>query len=112
MSAIDLQSLDVEELEAVISEAQELLKKRRTERRDKAIADAKAILAKAGISPRELTDKPARVRKRSKPDTALVAGTKYVNPDKPDQVYTAGRGRKPQWLTDLRAQGRMPKAQA
>lgn len=107
MGVIDLDELDIEQLEEVIERAQGLLKKLRSERKTRAIEEARAILEKAGVSPREL----ARTKPAQQKPPAVKAGAKYVNPQNSAESWVAGRGRRPNWVKALEAEGKLPKPQ-
>ncbi len=92
----DMSALSDEELRAAIKSADALLKKRAGDTRQKAIDEAKAILAKAGLSLKDLgAGKPAAKAAAAPP---LKKGERVVNPDNPSEVWEAGRGRRPKWV--------------
>ncbi len=106
---IDLNPLKDEELKDVIKRAEDLLEERKEARRQKAIDDAKASLAAVGLTFRDVGTQPSkRARKAS---AALPGGQRYVNPANPSQVWISGRGRRPKWLAELEAKGKLPAPQ-
>jgi hypothetical protein len=100
-----LETLDVlkdEELRAVIGRAEELLKQPDRERKDKALEDARVILASAGLSLRDVASKATGAnRGKAFP---YRAGHHYQHPAKKELVWTA-RGQKPGWLRKLEKDG-------
>lgn len=104
MNSPDLQPLTIEQLQHLIEDAKTLLALRIRERKAQAMAQAREILDAAGVSPREL----ARSKAEKKPALALKQGAKYANPAKPEEVWTAGKGRRPKWVADLEMRGVQP----
>jgi hypothetical protein len=104
MTTTDLQKFTIEELGTLIEEATALLALRIRERKERAIADAAAILSEAGVSAREL----ARTRASRKSHLVITQGRTYVNPENPEESWVAGKGRRPKWLGELEARGRAP----
>jgi hypothetical protein len=89
-----------EELQDLIVRAQELLKERDRERKDNAVAEARALLASVGLS---LKDISAKAVKRTAAVT-YKGGQNYRHPTKADLVWNA-KGQKPGWLRDLEKNG-------
>ena len=93
-----LTKLSDDELRAVITRSQELLKSRDRERKEEAMAQAKALLESVGLNFKALAGKPSR-----RP-ILYKGGTLYRHPAKPDLVWNA-KGQKPNWLRDLEKEG-------
>jgi len=89
-----------DELQAVIGRAGQLLKEHDRQRKDKALADAGAILAAAGLSLKDVGRKGKPKGKAS----AYRGGHQYQHPANPALIWNA-KGKKPQWLTALEADG-------
>ena len=89
-----------EELQDLIVRAQDLLKERDRERKDHAVAEARALLASVGLS---LKDVAAKAVKRTAAVT-YKGGQHYRHPTKPELVWNA-KGQKPDWLRDLEKNG-------
>ncbi len=104
MVAPDIQQFSIEQLETLIEDAQALLAIRIRERKADAMAQARAILEGAGVSPREL----ARAKMERKASLQLTQGRTYSNPEKPSETWTAGKGRRPKWMAALEARGGRP----
>jgi DNA-binding protein H-NS len=100
-----LETLKDDELRAVIGRAEELLKQHDRERKDKALEDARAILASAGLTLRDVASK-ATGANRGKA-TAYRGGHHYQHPAKKELVWTA-KGQKPNWVRELEAEGKRP----
>jgi DNA-binding protein H-NS len=106
-----LDALNDEELRAVTTRANELLKSHDDERKAKAIADAKALqakmladtkalLAQAGLSLKDMgTKKP-----RSGKTPAYHVGRQYRHPANKELMWN-GKGQKPGWLRELEGEG-------
>lgn len=105
-----LGALNDEELRAVSTRVNELLKAHDDERKAKAIADAralkvkmladtKAVLAQAGLSLKDMGVKKPRGRA-----PAYHAGRLYRHPQNKEQTWN-GKGQKPRWLRDLEGEG-------
>jgi DNA-binding protein H-NS len=75
------------------------------QRKDKALEDARAILASAGLSLRDVASKAAGAN-RSKV-AAYRGGHAYQHPTKKELVWTA-KGQKPNWVRELEAEGKRP----
>jgi DNA-binding protein H-NS len=95
-----LSELRDEELQAVIARSDELLKQRDRERKDKAMDDARAILAKAGLSLKDI----AKPQKNGNKGPVYHAGRQYQHPTNKALIWN-GKGQKPNWLRELEAQG-------
>jgi len=103
MTLDSLQTLNDEELQAVIARAGELLKQHDRERKEKALADARSILAAAGLSLKDVAAKRKTTKERTPP--VYRGGHRYQHPTKPDLAWNA-KGQKPRWLRDIEASGR------
>jgi hypothetical protein len=103
-----LETLDVlkdEDLRAIIGRAEELLKQHDRERKDKALEDARAILASAGLSLRDVAGKATGAKSGRGP--AYRSGHHYQHPSKKELVWSA-KGQKPRWVRELEAEGKRP----
>jgi DNA-binding protein H-NS len=100
-----LDGLTDDELRAAIARAQDLLKDRDRQRKDVALADAAAILAKAGLGLKDLARRSPRTRTKAQP--AYKGGRQYQHPVNKALVWNA-KGKKPQWLAALEAEGKSP----
>lgn len=101
MTTPDLQQFSIDDLTRFIDDAKQVLDVRLRERKARAMTQARAILEEAGVSPREL----ARTKADKKPGFVVRQGTTYVNPDNPSESWTAGKGRRPKWLSALAMNG-------
>ena len=99
MKLDSLESLNDDDLRAVIARADALLKARDTERKDKAMCEARTLLASVGLSLKDLS------RKTPKSKTPVYhAGRMYQHPTDKALVWP-GKGKKPGWLTALEGEG-------
>jgi hypothetical protein len=98
-SLIDLKD---EELQAVIARSSELLKERDRQRKDKALEEARAILAGAGLSLRDVAS--GKPQKNGGKGPTYHAGKQYQHPANKSLVWNA-KGQKPTWLRELEASG-------
>jgi DNA-binding protein H-NS len=98
MTPETLNKLNDDELRAVITSSQALLKDRDQERKENATAQAKALLESVGLSFKEVAGKPSR-----RP-VSYKAGSPYRHPSKPELTWN-GKGQKPNWLRELEKQG-------
>jgi DNA-binding protein H-NS len=97
-----LEKLGDDELRAVIDRSNELLAERDRQRKEKALEQARAILAGAGLSLRDVaTGKPA---KNGNGKTIYREGTQYQHPTNKTLTWK-GKGQKPNWLRVLESQG-------
>lgn len=95
-----LDALQDDELRSVIQQSETLLKKRDEERKAKAVVDARAILAAAGLSLKDLNGNG-----KKKPKEAIYRGGRtYRHPSNKALVWNA-KGQKPNWLRELEASG-------
>lgn len=95
-----LDALQDDELRSVIQQSETLLKKRDDERKARAVVDARAILAAAGLC---LKDLNGNGKKKSK-EMIYHGGHTYQHPNNKTLVWNA-KGQKPNWLRELEAQG-------
>lgn len=100
---IDLSPLSVEELNALIIDAQQLIKAKRKNSIKQARARVEQMAAELGITVDELMAVKAestgetKARKKVEP--------RYQNPANSAETWT-GRGKQPRWLAALLAQGK------
>ena len=97
-----LETLSDGELQGVIARCNELLKQRDRQRKDKALEEARAILAGAGLSLRDVAiGKPKNGNGKG---PVYHAGKQYQHPSNKALTWNA-KGQKPNWLRELEAQG-------
>ncbi|PTQ87715.1 H-NS family nucleoid-associated regulatory protein [Agitococcus lubricus] len=96
---IDLSSLSVEELNAVIVEAQQLIKAKRKSSIKQARAKVEQMAAELGITVEELMAVKTEVAAVKKVEP------RYRNPANADETWT-GRGKQPRWLATELAAGK------
>lgn len=89
---IDLEKMSIEQLDALISEAEQQRKKKVDEQRKDAIARMKEIADEVGLRFEISGEKRAR-------KTTQKASPKYQNPQNPQEVWS-GRGRQPHWVRE------------
>ncbi len=99
-----LDGLNDGELQAVIDRSNGLLKQRDDDRKAKAMAEARALLASVGLS---LSDLAAKGRGKAAKAPAYKGGRCYRHPSREELVWNA-KGQKPGWLRELEAQGGKP----
>jgi DNA-binding protein H-NS len=97
-----LDGLEDDELRAVIARAETLLKQHDTERKEKAMEQARATLAAVGLSLKDLNGKSRKAAK----GPVYHGGHTYQHPTNKALTYN-GKGKKPGWLTALEAEGKM-----
>jgi hypothetical protein len=95
-----LDALGDGELRAVIARAEELLAQHDRERKAAALEQARAILAGAGLSLRDVAAKPKNGHK----GPVYHAGHQYQHPTNKVLIWNA-KGQKPNWLRELEVQG-------
>ena len=100
-----LGGLEDGDLRAIVARCEELLAQHDRERKDKALEDARAILASAGLSLRDVASK-ATGANRGK-TMKYSSGHHYQHPTKKELVWTA-KGQKPNWVRELEAEGKRP----
>ena len=96
-----LDALADDELRAVIARAQTLLKQRDTERKDKALEQARTLLASVGLSLKDLNGKSKKVAAKG---AVYHGGHVYHHPTNKTLTWK-GAGKKPGWLVALEAEG-------
>ena len=99
-----LNELRDDELQTTIEQAKTLLKQRDDDRKAKAMAQAKATLAAAGLSLKDLGGKSKRKNGRG---PVYHAGHSYQHPTNKTLVWNR-KGKKPGWLVTLEAEGKAP----
>lgn len=96
-NAIDLDSLDVDELRAITENAQQLIAQKQHQRLYDAYMQFEAIAEKSNSSIDEILKAGEKLEKKR--------SIKYRNTENSDETWT-GRGRKPTWLVEALAAGR------
>ena len=99
-----LDGLEDDELRAVIARADALLKQHDTERKEKAMNEARATLAAVGLRLKDLNGKGSAKSAKGAP---YKGGHRYQHPDNKSLIWNA-RGQKPHWLREVEAQGGKP----
>jgi hypothetical protein len=89
------------DLRAVIACAEELLRQHDTERKDKALSEAKATLAAVGLSLKDLNGKG---KKNGVKGPVYHGGHGYQHPTNKALTWNA-KGKKPAWLVTLEKEG-------
>ena len=98
-----LTDLKDDELQAVIARSNELLGERDRQRKDKALEEARAILAGAGLNLKDVA--AGKTPKGTNGKTPIYhAGKTYHHPTNKSLSWNA-KGQKPSWLRDLETQG-------
>ena len=100
MKLDSLENLNDEELRTVIARADELLKARDCQRKDKAMDEARAILAAAGLSLKDIT----KQQKNGHKGPVYHSGRQYQHPTNKNLIWNA-KGQKPNWLREIESQG-------
>ncbi len=97
-----LDALGDDDLRAVAARCDVLLKEHDTERKDKALAEARALLSAVGLS---LKDVAAKHQKNGgSKSVAYHAGRQYQHPTNKALTWNA-KGQKPNWLRELESSG-------
>ena len=97
-----LDALQDEELRTVIEQSEGLLKKRDEDRKAKAIEQARATLAAAGLTLKDLTGKG---KSKMAKGPVYHGGRTYQHPTNKALTWNA-KGKKPTWLVELEGQGK------
>lgn len=100
MTLDSLEKCEDVELKAIIGRCDELLKKHDAERKEKALAEARATLAAAGLSLKDLNGKGHKANK----GPTYHGGHSYEHPANKALVWNA-RGKKPHWVIELESTG-------
>jgi DNA-binding protein H-NS len=101
---IDLSALTVEELNAVITQAQQLIKAKRKSSIKQARAKIEQMAADLGVTVAELLATSVDVKVASTKERKKVAPI-YRNTANAEETWT-GRGKKPRWLVAALAAGK------
>lgn len=96
-----LDALNDEELRSVIAQSHTLLKTRDEQRKAKALSDARALLASAGLTLKDIGGKP---KKKAGGGPLYKGGRLYQHPSDKTLVWKAN-GQKPNWLRELEKGG-------
>lgn len=96
-----LDALGDDDLRAVISRSEVLLKQHDTERKEKAMSEARATLAAVGLTMKDLARKAITAKSKG---PVYHAGRIYQHPTNKGLTWP-GKGKKPAWLTMLEAEG-------
>lgn len=100
-----LNDLNDNDLQAVIDRANELLNERDRQRKEKALEEARAILASAGLSLKDVAN--GRSKNGAGKVATYHAGKTYQHPLNKALMW-GGKGQKPTWVRELEAEGRRP----
>lgn len=105
--SIKLDSLSVQELEALIQKANEVIsrKKEQQEKLASARSEIERIARDAGVSVEELLEQAGKTAGRKTAGTRKPVAAKYRNPADASQTWS-GRGKRPRWLADAITAGK------
>jgi DNA-binding protein H-NS len=104
ISIITLNELQDADLRATIEQAEGILKQRDADRKAKAIENARATLAAAGLT---LKDLGGNGKSRNGKGPVYHIGHTYQHPTNKSLVWN-GKGKKPNWLVEIEADGKKP----
>jgi DNA-binding protein H-NS len=106
--AMSLAKLKTNELRKLIKSAEVLIAKREREERQTLVQEMRELASKRGFDLNDLLKLPLKAR-----PTGIVRSGKKVKPKfrHPDQrgVTWSGRGRKPKWIVEAEAAGKLDK---
>jgi DNA-binding protein H-NS len=102
MSTIDLSQYDPAQLKALQRDIDKEISGRAQEELRKAREQVLAIAQSVGIAIRDLV---ADAGKKARATKGITVAAQYCNPADPSKTW-AGRGRKPQWVTDALNNGK------
>ncbi|MEN9429371.1 MAG: hypothetical protein RJA86_230 [Pseudomonadota bacterium] len=102
--SIDLSALSIEELNAVIAHAQQLIKAKKKSSVKQARAKVEQIAADLGMTVAELLEVKGDVNALSTKEKKKVE-PRYRNPANVEETWT-GRGKQPRWLAAQLAAGK------
>ncbi len=98
-NSVDLSKLSIEELEALARDIETEITTRREADKERVLQQMRELAASIGTTPEELFRRSGKLAEK------VVVAAKYRNPDDPSQTW-AGRGKRPQWVTDALAAGK------
>jgi DNA-binding protein H-NS len=98
-----LEKLGDDELQAIISRSNGLLTQRDRQRKDKALEQARTLLASVGLSLKDLSRRSPAAKLKG---PVYHSGRQYQHPTNKALVWT-GKGKKPGWLTALEMEGKV-----
>jgi DNA-binding protein H-NS len=101
ISIATLNELQDAELKTTIEQAEGILKQRDADRKAKAIEDARATLAAAGLT---LKDLNGNGKKKTAKGPVYHGGHTYQHPTNKALTWNA-KGKKPGWLAELESEG-------
>jgi len=96
-----LDALGDDDLHAVSARCEALLKQHDTERKEKALSDARALLAAVGLNLKDVARKLPAAKQKG---PVYHSGHTYQHPTNKALTWP-GKGKKPAWLTTLEAEG-------
>lgn len=109
---MNLKTMSAAELNKLKTAVEKEIESRKKTQRNKALGEIKSIAAKYGLKLSEVVSAPAGQVKISKPKAKKPAKSAekkiaYRHPENPQLTWSGGRGRRPQWVKDWEAAGRL-----
>ncbi|MEW6512971.1 MAG: H-NS histone family protein [Pseudomonadota bacterium] len=109
---MNLKSMSAAELNKLKAAVEKEIDSRKKTQRNKALGEIKSIAAKYGLKLSEVVSAPAgqvknRKPKAKKPVKSTEKKIAYRHPENPQLTWSGGRGRRPQWVKDWEAAGRL-----
>jgi DNA-binding protein H-NS len=102
---LDLARFSLEELGELIPLIEGEIERRKEEKQTEALEKMREVATSVGMTPEELLGLPARRRRRGG-GRGRREPIAWQHPDDPSLVYRGGR--KPQWMQELKEEGREP----
>jgi len=109
---VNFKSMSAAELNKLKVAVEKEIDSRKKTQRNKALGEIKSIAAKYGLKLSEVVSTPAGQVKSRKPKAKKSAKSTekkvaYRHPENPLLTWSGGRGRRPQWVKDWEAAGRL-----
>ncbi|MEL0083579.1 MAG: H-NS histone family protein [Gammaproteobacteria bacterium] len=105
--SIDLSGKSIEELQQLISDAEDTIKKIQREKKSEVVRQMRQLASTIGVSIDIIPEGRSGGRRSSGPRPKTPP--KFHNPANPSQTWT-GRGPKPKWFKEAIASGKNPDA--
>lgn len=102
MAKIDLSKLSIPEMQDLAKEIEQEIVARREQERERVLSQMRELAGTIGMS---LEDLLKQERGRTPRAAAGAVAAKYRHPDNPGLTW-AGRGKRPQWITEWLESGR------
>jgi DNA-binding protein H-NS len=105
MAKIDLSKLSIEEMQALAKDIEQEITTRKEQERERVLSQMRELAGSIGLSLEDLLKQERGRDRAARVPAAAVSTARYRHPENAGLTW-AGRGKRPQWVTEWLESGR------